>query len=245
MGYLPLLDYVLTDKGLTSMPPNDTDSESYIDECRLPEYLGDSDLLASNELASNEFRVLFKPVIRILIETCELLVLALVIFVGIRLVVQNYVVSGDSMLQTFSPNDFLVVNKLAYETSSKSNILAFLEIDLLSSEVRSGDVVVFPSLSGNDYDLIKRVVALEGQSVESRDGEIFVDGYPLPEPYAFAKNYDSWGPIQIPRGFVYVLGDNRGASYDSRTFGPVAKANILGKVVFRYWPPARIGQPPD
>ena len=245
MDYLPLLDYVLTDKGLTFMPPNDTDSESYIDECPLPEYLGDSDLLASNESTSSEFRVHFKPILRILIETCELLVLALVIFVGIRLVVQNYVVSGDSMLQTFSPNEFLVVNKLAYETSSKSNILAFLEIDLLSNEVRTGEVVVFPSLSGNDYDLIKRVVAVGGQSVESRDGEILVDGYPLPEPYTFAKNYDSWGPIQIPHGFVYVLGDNRGASYDSRTFGPVAEENILGKVVFRYWPPARIGQPSD
>ena len=245
MGYLPLLDFVLIDKGLTFMPPNDTDSESYIDECPLPESLDDSDLLASNESTSSEFRVHFKPILRILIETCELLVLALVIFVGIRLVVQNYVVSGDSMLQTFSPNEFLVVNKLAYETSSKSNILAFLEIDLLSNEVRTGDVVVFPSLSGNDYDLIKRVVAVGGQSVESRDGEILVDGYPLPEPYTSANNYDSWGPIQIPHGFVYVLGDNRGASYDSRTFGPVAEENILGKVVFRYWPPARIGQPSD
>ena len=69
MGYLPLLDYVLTDKGLTFMPPNDTDSESYIDECPLPEYLGDSDLLASNELTSSEFRVHFKHILRILIET--------------------------------------------------------------------------------------------------------------------------------------------------------------------------------
>ncbi|MEN9279418.1 MAG: signal peptidase I, partial [Gloeomargarita sp. DG_1_4_bins_134] len=95
--------------------------------------------------------------------------------------------------------------------------------------------------------LIKRVVALPGETVEVRDGQVWVNGVPLPEPYrAEAADY-AWGPAVVPAGCVFVLGDNRNASNDSHVWGFLDERLILGRAWMRFWPwPVQIyaGIPP-
>ncbi|MFH1288650.1 MAG: signal peptidase I, partial [bacterium] len=113
-----------------------------------------------------------------------------------------------------------------------------------------GDVVVLtPPISGGKKDFIKRVVALGGETVEIRDKKTFINGRILSEPYKFCAGSeiqsgdtsvrDNFGPYKVPEGSLFVMGDNRDKSYDSRMFGPVPIANIRGKAVFVYWPLTR------
>lgn len=91
---------------------------------------------------------------------------------------------------------------------------------------------------------VKRIVALGGDTVSLRDGRLFVDGNRVHEPYADPRRIDSvyFGPVRVPAGTVFVLGDNRGDSVDSRRFGPVRVGQIEGRVVATVWPWHRVGQ---
>jgi signal peptidase I len=95
---------------------------------------------------------------------------------------------------------------------------------------------------GAPSTLVKRVVGLPGETVSERDGVVSVDGRALPEPYVdlFHRDHAPGGRWRVPRGDYFVLGDNRGDSCDSRTFGAVAQENIVGKAVAIVWPPGRI-----
>ena len=96
-----------------------------------------------------------------------------------------------------------------------------------------------------DVVYIKRIVALPGESVAIRDGLAIVDGRPLEEPWARAcagGECDLPRPIVVPEGHFFVLGDNRGASLDSRAWGPLPRGWIIGKARLAYWPPKRIGR---
>jgi len=92
-----------------------------------------------------------------------------------------------------------------------------------------------------EQDLIKRVIGLPGETVEGRDGSVFVDGRQLIEPYltpdVFTSDFD---PIVVPEGGLWVMGDNRGGSADSRTFGPIRTDSVIGRAIFRIWPVKRI-----
>jgi len=130
---------------------------------------------------------------------------------------------------------------------------------------RRGDVVVFDSPYGSEEDdpgfvrrsvqlvaeavgvrqpsteeFIKRVVGLPGEAVEGRDGRVYVDGRALREPYLSADvRTGDFGPVEVPEGALFVMGDNRGNSSDSRVFGPVAEDTVVGRALFRVWPPDR------
>jgi signal peptidase I len=135
-------------------------------------------------------------------------------------------------------------------------------------EPRRGDIVVFPSLTENASDdrgvlparlardlleglglrqpaeteLIKRVIALAGETVEGRDGQVLIDGHLLQEPYIDdGRATADFGPVTVPDDHVFVMGDNRnpGMSQDSRVFGPVPVDSIVGRAVARVWPPNR------
>lgn len=138
---------------------------------------------------------------------------------------QATVVRGQSMEPTLHDNERVIVEKISYR---------------LTGGPHRGDVVVL-RLDGPRDMLIKRVVALPGETVAVQSGQVFVDGMPLTEPWAVRQGGPDYPPTVVPEGHVFVLGDNRGHSNDSRSFGPVPLANIIGHAVFVYWPPDEIG----
>jgi signal peptidase I len=136
------------------------------------------------------------------------------------------------MEPTLDVGDRVLVNKLSYDLH----------------DVNRGDVVVFelpPDQVGPDgiKDLIKRVVGLPGEVIESRDGVVFIDGHRLDEPY-LPENGPTGPPIErqtIPEGHVFVLGDNRDNSADSRARGPVSIDTIVGRAFVLVWPLGDLG----
>lgn len=151
----------------------------------------------------------------------------------ITLVVVNYVgqftlVRGNSMLPTLKNNDVLIIEKLTQRFG----------------HIKPGDIIVvkIPDILGNGKTYaVKRVIAVEGQSVEIKNGKVFVDGKELQEPYTTGDETFATGEFSnmvVPENCIYVLGDNRlpGASKDSRTFGPIDISKITGRVIFRIFP---------
>lgn len=149
-------------------------------------------------------------------------------------VVQPFWIPSQSMEPTLHgcpgcDPDRLLVDKLSYHLHG----------------VRRGDVVVFtrpPTLQSTDADLVKRVIGLPGESVQAVNGTVFVDGHALSEPYV-SKACDGtrdFGPTKVPAGDVFVMGDNRCDSSDSRVFGPIATSTIIGRAFVIVWPLPRI-----
>lgn len=138
---------------------------------------------------------------------------------------QAFYIPSESMLPTLEKNDRVLVNKLSYRLH----------------DVNRGDVVVFerpPNEAGVIKDLIKRVVGLPGETVEGKDGRVFVDGRPLAEPYLpSATTTVPFAPVKIPVNHVWVMGDNRANSGDSRIFGSVSTSSVVGRAFVRVWPP--------
>ncbi len=133
-------------------------------------------------------------------------------------------VYGQSMEPTLHTNDRVIVEKISYRLHPP----------------RRGDIVVV-RLSDRSQPLIKRIVGLPGETIAIRDGRVFINGKPLDEPYLAQPTHGRLPPTRIPAMHYFVLGDNRDASNDSRNFGPVPRESILGRALFRYWPPHQIG----
>jgi signal peptidase I len=171
---------------------------------------------------------------RSLLELPVLLLISFVLVFGfVRPVVASpFYVGSASMVPTLKVWDRLLINKLAYDIE----------------EPRRGDIVLFESPDGADEPLIKRVVALPGDRVELRSGELFVNGARADEPYLRRETCVrgmpktcSFGPKTVPQNHVFMMGDNRANSLDSRFFGPVPEENLIGEALFRFWPPDRVG----
>ncbi len=162
-------------------------------------------------------------------DLVETVLLALLVFAGLRVAVQNTVVQGDSMLPNFTDGQRLLVNRLAFRWRSPER----------------GDVIVFHAPDGHRRDFIKRVVALPGEWVEIRDGTLYIDGRPIAEPWQPIPDHTAFPAYQVPPGHVFVLGDNRPNSNDSRTWGgglPIS--GIVGEAWLSIWPPERWGLVP-
>ncbi len=150
---------------------------------------------------------------------------ALVIAILIHLfLIQPTRVYGQSMEPTLHSEDRVLLDKITYHFRPPQR----------------GDVVVL--ILRQDYPhLIKRIVGLPGETIAIHDGRVFIDGKPLKEPYLNHPTSGVLPPTRIPPMYYFVLGDNRGASNDSRSFGPVPRDHIVGRAIFRYWPPGAIG----
>jgi signal peptidase I len=133
----------------------------------------------------------------------------------------------ESMVPTLEAGDRVLANKFVYR---------FVEPE-------RGDIVVFGSVNGEDETLIKRVVGVGGDEIQVQDGVLFVNGEPQEEPYLNKESpsRDFYGPVKVPEGHVFLMGDNRGNSSDSRVFGPVPLENLKGGAFFRFWPISKIG----
>jgi signal peptidase I len=142
-------------------------------------------------------------------------------------VMEAFWIPSGSMIPTLEIGDRVLVNKFIYRFT----------------EPKRGDIVVFTSVDDPKEDLIKRVVGLPGDEIAVRGGKLFLNGKPQKEPYTNKKLPDRsfFARTTVPKGHVFVMGDNRGNSADSRVFGPLPKKNIEGEAFLRFWPPDRIG----
>jgi len=138
---------------------------------------------------------------------------------------QAFYIPSLSMSPTLELQDRVLVNKLSYDLH----------------DINRGDVVVFRSPKTNDSetkDLIKRVVGLPGETIESQGGQVLIDGIALAEGY-LQPGIDPGPPVErqvIPQGHVFVMGDNRSQSKDSRSFGPISESLVVGRAFVKVWP---------
>ncbi len=119
-----------------------------------------------------------------------------------------------------------------------------LIIDKISYRLRlpeRGEIVVLDAPDGGDIPLIKRVIGLPGETISIRNSQVFINDKPLVESYLQTVTHGELPPTIIPETHIFVLGDNRDHSRDSRSFGPVALDELIGRAWFRYWPVKKIG----
>jgi len=145
-------------------------------------------------------------------------------------VVQTFYIPSESMHDTLLEGDRVLVNKLAYDFH----------------DLRRGDVVVFrrpPNIDIADDDLIKRVIGLPGERVEGHDRHVYINNRQLEEPYLqrACGGTTDFPPVTVPAGQVFVMGDNRCDSTDSRVFGPIDTGLVVGRAFVIIWPAGRIG----
>jgi signal peptidase I len=157
-------------------------------------------------------------------ELVETVVLSLIIFLLIRQVVQNYRIESHSMQPNFYEGQFILVNKLAYKIGVPAR----------------GEVIVFHNPNNHDEDYIKRVIGLPGDMVQVRDQTIYINNQILDQPYGpnpFPPD-TNFGPALVPPNHLFVMGDNRPNSSDSRNpaVGPIDESLIVGKAWLRVWP---------
>ena len=163
-------------------------------------------------------------------ELGGLLVAILLLATSVRaFAMESFAVPSESMNPTVEVGERFLVNKVAY----------------WFSDIETGDVVVFKRPQDApvaDQELVKRVVAVAGQTIEGRDGEVFVDDVRVEEPYVLAPgSTDPFVSSLVPEGHVFVMGDNRERSVDSRAFGPIDESLVIGKSFVRVWPINRLG----
>lgn len=175
-----------------------------------------------------------RPALGCLFEVVETLVLTILIFLGIQtFVAQPYRVQQNSMQDTLQPEQYVLVDKLTPRWAPYGR----------------GDIIVFDppeswSIGGGGVPLIKRVIGLPGDTVELKNGKVYVNGDAIDEPYVFEEDGvpqttdpgsagSSW---VLPEGELLVMGDHRQDSADSRSFGPIDVSNVIGRAWLRYWP---------
>ena len=157
----------------------------------------------------------------------DLSVAVLFCFFLIAFVAQAFRVQGTSMEPLLVDGERIVVNKFVYRFRP----------------IERGDVVVFWYPRDPSVSFVKRVVALPGDLVEIRGGELVINGLTVKEPYlpASFRDDDSHAPTEVRKGYYFVLGDHRRSSNDSRSWGEVPEKYIYGRAVFRFWPLGRMG----
>jgi signal peptidase I len=158
-------------------------------------------------------------------EIGETVIPAVIIALFINLfLAQATQVLGQSMEPTLHSSQRVVIEKVSYRLHGP----------------RRGDIIVIDSPDQSEM-LIKRVVGLPGETIEVKNGRVIIDGELLEETWTFRQGGGHFGPQTIPPLHVFVLGDNRGASNDSRNFGPVPIDDIVGQAWISYWPPGELG----
>lgn len=167
------------------------------------------------------------------LEWMKAIGIGLIIFVFIRaFFFSNYVVEGESMMPTLQDGNKLIVNKIGFQME----------------DLERFDVIVFHA--NEEEDFVKRIIGLPGDTLEYKDDQLYVNGKKVDEPYLDKYRYqglarrltedftllEKTGEEVVPEGKLFVLGDNRLGSWDSRQFGFISVEQVVGKVNLRYWP---------
>ncbi len=180
-----------------------------------------------------------KSVVR---EYTEAIVIAVILALFIRsFVVQAFKIPSGSMLSTLQIGDHLLVNKFIYGIKFPMNGKVLIPL----KSPKRDDIVVFRFPKDRAIDYIKRVVAVAGDTVEIIDKQLYINGEATTNPHAqfttdnimkaTAGPRDNMGPVKVPEGKIFVMGDNRDNSYDSRFWGFVPLKDVLGKAFILYW----------
>lgn len=148
------------------------------------------------------------------------LLLALCIFFAVQFTLQSCQVDGPSMKPNFQDGQRLLVIKASY----------------WFGDPQRGDVIIFTSKNNPDENLIKRVIALPEETLEIKDGTVYIYDEPLEEPYIAEATNSDFPSIEVPEGEYFVMGDNRNHSNDSRVWGTISRESVIGKVWLCYWP---------
>ncbi len=176
---------------------------------------------------------IFRSIGAFILDIIETLVMALAVFVIVYLFLfQPHQVRGSSMYPNFHDGEYILTDKFSYRFGLP----------------KRGDVIVFRAPRNEEYDYIKRIIGLPGDSIQIDGGRVFINNKPVDEYYLpkdFVTNAGAFvrlgQPVAVPNDQYFVLGDNRNHSSDSREWGFVPKENLIGKAWFRYWPPERFG----
>ncbi|MCI0481671.1 MAG: signal peptidase I [Candidatus Dadabacteria bacterium] len=169
-------------------------------------------------------------------EYAEIVLTAVILALIVRaLIIQSYHIPSESMEDTLLKGDFLFATKFIYGAK-----VPVLDLRLPAvREPKAGDVVIFKFPGDRKTDYIKRCVAVEGQMVEVKGTTLYVDGSPVEENCTKYIHKEiqrrSFGPVQVPKGHIFVMGDNRDNSFDSRFWGPLDKKLLRGKALFIYF----------
>ncbi|MEK7078431.1 MAG: signal peptidase I [Patescibacteria group bacterium] len=175
----------------------------------------------------------FKAILEFVMDILETVVFIGSLFIVVYLfIMQPNQVKGASMDPTFNTGDYIFTSKVTYKFRGYNR----------------GDVVVFKSPRNPDIEYIKRIIGLPGDKVMVKDSEVYVNGIKLTENYIAAKT-NLWengfskngAEITVPDGELFVMGDNRPRSSDSREFGPVPEDGVIGQVFYRYFPSTKMG----
>ena len=176
------------------------------------------------------------------VEYAEAIIIAILIAFFIRtFIVQAFKIPSGSMKPTLLIGDHILVNKFIYGVK-----IPFIRKNLISiSEPNRGDVIVFIYPEDRSKDFIKRVIGVGGDTIEIRNKKIFLNGLPFQDTHGvYVDDFiipgtiqprDNFGPMTVPKGAVFTMGDNRDQSYDSRFWGVVDLKDVLGKAFIMYW----------
>lgn len=178
-------------------------------------------------------------------EWAESIIIALIIALFIRtFVVQAFKIPSGSMIPTFEVGDRIFVNKFIYGARVPFTDIRFPAL----RQPQRGDIIVFVSPETPKKDFVKRLIALEGETVEIKNGSIYINSKEIDDPMSVRSNYyynrgdygSEGSALTVPKGCYYALGDNSANSRDSRYWGFIPKKNIIGKAIFIYWPIQRM-----
>ena len=186
-----------------------------------------------------------RALIRELIET---VILALIIFLALQFSVQNFRVEGSSMRPTIVEGQYLLVNKLVYFNLNPRDVRSVLAFSSSAKAERvypfhapeRQDVIIFHFPRDPSREFVKRVIGLPGDTIEIDDGEVFINGTKLDEPYITKRDSGDMKLLTVGEDAYFVMGDNRRASNDSRDWGTVPTSNIVGRAWVSYWPLDRL-----
>ena len=165
--------------------------------------------------------------------------------------IQAFFIPSESMQNTLNPGDRVLVNKVVYHLHPprRGDIIVFSDPNPVSTGDRNPASAFWHWLTEGlgvstnpEKDFIKRVIGLPGETVEGKDGVVYIDARPLEEPYIRAKDARPFGPVRVPADSLFVMGDNRTDSKDSRYgLGFIPYDNVIGRAFVVIWPPSRIG----
>lgn len=205
------------------------------------------DLFAMDEKAAQTPKATERSGIPFLLELPLLIIVALVVAIVIKtFLVQAFWIPSGSMIPTLEVNDRVLVNKLEYriQDPDRGDVVVFDSPYRGDQEETIGQALartVFESVGVRTAvvpdDFIKRVIAVGGETIEIKDNTIHIDGVPIDEPYLpVGIQMGDFGPVTVEQGHLFVMGDNRNSSSDSRVFGTIPAETVVGRAFVRMWP---------